>query len=297
VNPSITVVIVAFNSAEHLDSCLQALLPQAGAADEVIVVDNNSTDGATSNLEARFPGIRLIRHSRNLGFAGGNNVALRQARGDLVLLLNPDVIVEPLALTKVRDFMRANLDVAALGPRVLLPDGRVDPASHRSFKTPATYLYKATGLSRMFPGHPTFGHYYLSYRDDASTADVDSIVGAFFLIRRSIIDRIGILDERFFMYCEDEDWCWRVRQIGGRIVYLPDITVRHFKGGSTRQVRMRMIYHWHRSVLLYHRKNIAPSYSRLVNWSVYTGIVAAMLVRLATPPFRLRGRARSEVSA
>jgi GT2 family glycosyltransferase len=111
----------------------------------------------------------------------------------------------------------------------------------------------------MFPGHPSFGRYYLSYRDESDTADVDSIVGAFFLIRRSIIDRIGPLDERFFMYCEDEDWCWRVRQMGGRVVYLPDITVRHIKGGSTRQVHLRMIYHWHRSLLLFHRNSRGPA--------------------------------------
>jgi GT2 family glycosyltransferase len=276
----LSVIIVTYNSRATLWPCLRSLWPQVGADDEVIIVDNASSDGTLDDLDAAFPGVRLIRNPRNVGYASGNNVALREARGECVLLLNPDVVLEPNALQVALTYLAQHPDVGILGPKVLLPNGRLDPPARRTFKTPATYLYKLTGLSWLFPRHPQFGRYYLSYLDDDCITDVDAVVGAFLLARRDVVDEIGLLDERFFMYCEDEDWCWRARLAGWRIVYHPGVLAYHRKGSSARKVRFRMIFHWHRSIFIFHRKNIAPRYPVIVNVPVYGGMLASLLLTL-----------------
>jgi GT2 family glycosyltransferase len=284
--PDLSVIIVNYNGGRVVRDCLDRLCPQLEPGWEAWLVDNASADGSADGLEETYPGLRVIRNASNVGFSRANNQAMRRASGAYVLLLNPDVSLTPGALSAALAYLEAHPDVSILGPKVLLPDGRMDPAARRSFKTPETYLYRMTGLSRRFPRHRRFGKYYLSYLDEDAISDVDSVVGAFLLIRRSVVDAIGMLDERFFMYCEDEDWCWRAKQAGGRVVYHPGIVVHHRKGSSTRRVPIRMAYHWHRSLFLYHRKNIAPRYPSLANAGVYAGIVAAFLARSGVLIFR-----------
>jgi len=194
--------------------------------------------------------------------------------------LNPDVVLEPTALATATAYLDAHPDVGILGARILLPDGRLDPPARRTFKTPATYFYKLSGLSWLFPNNRRFGHYYLSYLNDDLLTEVDAVVGAFLFIRRATIARVGPLDERFFMYCEDEDWCWRVKQDGWRVVYHPEVIVHHFKGSSTQLRPFTMIYHWHRSILLYHQKNIAPRYPAPANLLVYGAMGLSCLLTM-----------------
>jgi GT2 family glycosyltransferase len=274
--PGLSVLIVTYNAGPLLGECLAHLWPQLEPGFEVFLVDNASTDGSVEDLEQAYPGLRLIRNTHNVGYARANNQALRQAGGRYALLLNPDAILEPGALATARAYLDLNPKVGVLGPRILRPDGRLDPPARRSFKTPTSYFYKMLGLSRFFPRHPRFGRYYLSYLDEMALTDVDSVVGAFLMIRREVIDQIGLLDERFFMYCEDEDWCWRAKQAGWRVVYHPGIVVRHHRGSSTGRHPFRMAYHLHRSYFLYHRKNIAPRYPAAVNGAVYGGIALAL---------------------
>lgn len=276
---ALSIIIVNYNGGQLVRDCLDRLWPELRPGWEVFLVDNASRDRSADGLERAYPGLSVIRNADNVGFARANNQAMRLATGAYVLLLNPDVAITRGATSTALAYLESHPDVSILGPKILLPDGRLDPAARRSFKTPETYLYKVTGLSRVFPRHRRFGRYYLSYLDEDAVTDVDSIVGAFMLIRRSIIDAIGMLDERFFMYCEDEDWCWRAKQAGGRVVYHPGLVVHHRKGSSTRTVPIRMAYHWHRSLFLYHRKNIAPRHSTLANAGVYAGIVASFAAR------------------
>jgi GT2 family glycosyltransferase len=283
---ALTVIVVNYNGGATLRRGLRALWPELRPGWDVVVVDNASSDGSADDLESEFDGVRVIRNRRNQGFAAANNIALRDTGGDNVLLLNPDVEVDPGAIATALGHLDAHDDVGIVGARILLPDGRFDPAARRSAKTPATYWYKILGLSRLFPRHPRFGRYYLSYLDESAITDVDSVVGAFLLIRRSVVDSIGPLDERFFMYCEDEDWCWRARQAGWRVVYHPGVVVRHAKGSSTRQRPLRMAYHFHRSLLLYHRKNLAPRHSPVANAAVYGGIAAGMVSAMAKQSLR-----------
>jgi GT2 family glycosyltransferase len=290
----LTVLIVNYNTGALLWECLDSVWPQLPPRSEVFVVDNASTDGSADGLEAAYSGLRLIRNACNDGYARANNQALRLARGRYALLLNPDVTLEPGALTAALAYMDAQPDVGILGPRILRPDGRLDPPARRSFKTPATYLYKMLGLSRLFPRHRRFGRYYLSYLDEMATTDVDSVVGAFLLVRRDVIERVGLLDERFFMYCEDEDWCWRAKQAGWRVVYYPGAVVRHCRGSSTAKHPFRMAYHLHRSYFLYHRKNIAPRYPAVVNAAVYAGIALGLVTAIATRAGQRLARRRPE---
>ena len=276
---TLSVIIVNFNGGRIVRACLDRLWQELRIGWQVLLVDNASRDGGADGLEADYPGLSVIRNAQNVGFARANNQAIRLATGRYVLLLNPDVVMDSGAISTAVAYLDAHPDVSILGPKILLADGRPDPAARRSFKTPETYLFKMTGLSRLFPRHRRFGRYYLSYLGDDEICDVDSIVGAFMLVRRSVIDAIGMLDERFFMYCEDEDWCWRAKQAGGRVVYHPGIVAHHRKGSSSRTVPLRMAYHFHRSLFLYHRKNIAPSYSMLTNAGVYAGIAASFAAR------------------
>lgn len=281
--PGLSILIVNYNTGALLRCCLEALWPQLEPGFEVVLVDNASSDAGVDGLEQDYPGLRLIRNPSNVGYARANNQALRLYRSRHALLLNPDVTLEPGALATALTYLDAHPEVGILGPRVLGSNGRLDPPARRSFKTPATYLYKMSGLSRLFPRHPRFGRYYLSYLNEMAITEVDAVVGAFLLIRREVVDQIGLLDERFFMYCEDEDWCWRAKQAGWRVVYHPGIVVHHRKGSSTARHPFRMAYHWHRSLFLYHRKNIAPRYPAVVNGAVYGGIAlglgAALVVR------------------
>lgn len=270
--PRLSVIIVNFNGGVLVRESLEYLWRQLEPGYEVFLVDNDSADGSDDDLETSFAGLQMIRNRSNLGYARANNQALALARGTYILLLNPDVRLGPEALVTALDYLDGNTDVSILGPKVLLPNGRLDPPARRSFKTPTTYLYKALGLTSLLPRHTRFGRYYLSYLDEDLVADVDSVVGAFLMIRRSVVERIGPLDERFFMYCEDEDWCWRVKQAGGRVVYHPGVVVRHVKGASTSKRPLRMAYHWHRSLWLFHRKNLESRYVAPINWLVYAGI-------------------------
>lgn len=277
--PTLSIVIVNFNGGQLLRRCLTRLWELRRPEWEVFLVDNASRDGSATDVECEFPGIVAIRNRRNLGFATANNLALRRASGAYLLLLNPDALVEPEAIPRALSFMEEHSDVGVLGGRILLPDGTFDPAARRTAKTAATYFYKASGLSRMFARHRAFGRYYLSFLSEDQIADVDAVVGAFLLIRSTVVDQIGLLDERFFMYCEDEDWCWRARLQGWRVVYHPDVRVQHDKGSSTAQTPFRMAFHFHRSLSLYHRKHIAEHYGPMTNGLVQTAFLAGLLAR------------------
>jgi GT2 family glycosyltransferase len=277
---TVSVIVVSFNGGDLVRTCLKALWPQLEAGSEVFVVDNNSSDGSVDNLEAEFPGLHVIRNPTNDGYAKANNQAIAVAQGTYILLLNPDVQVEPGAVATAMAYLDENPDVSILGPKVL-KNGRLDPPARRSFKTPETYFYKALGLARLFPRHRRFGRYYLGYLDEDQITDVDSVVGAFLMIRRSVVEQIGPLDERFFMYSEDEDWCWRAKQAGGRVVYHPGVVVHHIRGATTSKYRLRMTYHSHRSYWLYYKKNVAGRYPGPVNWMVY-GLIGAGLAASVT---------------
>lgn len=262
----------------------------------VYVVDNGSGDNSVARLDATCPGAIVIASPINLGFAGGNNLALRDilasipddaSRADsFVLLLNSDVEVEPETLPSCLAFMDSHPDAGIVGPRLLLPDGSLDLACRRGFPTPARAFWKLTGLARRFPNNPRFTGYNLTHLDEMETTEVDSVVGAFMLVRLSAIDRAGLLDDTFFMYGEDLDWAFRMKSDGWRVFYYPVATALHLKGATSRRQSYRMLYEFYRSMWLFHRKHYAPRSSRLLNWVVLAGIIARGAIAMASNALR-----------
>src|SRR5437762_539513 len=228
--PRMSVVVITYQSAATLPALWRSLAPELAelGRTELYLIDNASSDESrhvlrdivdeSSRDSTNGSRVELRANRQNLGFARACNQALARATGRYVLLLNPDTVLEEGALIRAVEFLDAHPDVGILGPRVQLPNGRLDAPCRRSFKTPAIYFYKLSGLSRIFPRSRRFGRYYLSYLDERVTTDVDAVIGAFLLIRREVIEQIGPMDERFFMYCEDEDWCFRAKQAGWRVV-------------------------------------------------------------------------------
>jgi GT2 family glycosyltransferase len=270
--PLISVLVVNHNVRELLLDTLNALENEVWPNLEVIVADNASADGSAAAVRCEFPSVRLLSLTENVGYGRANNVAFEQAKGDLVLLLNPDVTVTPGCLQHLVRFLENHPDAGAVGPRLVRQDGSPDLAARRSFPTPAASFYRVTALSRLFPGSARFNRYNLGALDPAREHEMDAGTGACLLIRREAIDRVGLFDPDFFMYGEDLDLCYRIRAAGWKVWYVPSAMAVHVKGTSTRQVPMRMQYEFHRAMWIYHRKHHASALPAPANAAIWLGI-------------------------
>lgn len=253
----LSVVIVSWNVRELLQRCLASVM-ESSMGDvlqcQVIVVDNASSDASKDMVRQRFPTVELIASDANLGFTGGNNVGIAHSAGRHILLLNPDTEVVGDALARMVGYMDRNPDVGALGPKVLFPDGRVQ-SSRRRFPTLATALLESTVLQQWFPRNRVLAHYYVADASDDQEQDVDWVIGACLLIRRAAWDQVGCLDEAFFMYSEELDWCRRAKAAGWRVVYVPDAIVVHHEGQSSIQVVPARHVYFQSSKVYYFRKH------------------------------------------
>ncbi|HEX2174081.1 MAG TPA: glycosyltransferase family 2 protein [Dehalococcoidia bacterium] len=277
----VAIVIVSFNTADLLDQCLESIARCESRCElDVIVVDNGSRDGSADRVADRYPGVHLIRNAENLGFSKATNQGIRITDADYVLLLNSDTVVLPGAIDRVVEYLEAHPAAGIAGCKVLKPDGTLDAPCRRSFPTPQNAFYQRVGLSRLFPESRRFGAYYVSYLDANETASVDCLMGAYMLIRRAVIDQIGLLDEDCFFYAEDIDYCYRAKQAGWDVVYYPGATIIHHRGASTAKDRIKATTYFHRSMLVYYRKHLAPRRSRLVNGLVYSGIALSYAAAL-----------------
>ncbi len=234
----ISVVIVSWNVADYLRRCLESLRAESGRASspslEVIVVDNASTDGSPDLVRASFPEVRLLENRDNLGFTRGNNQGIAAASGRYVLLLNPDAEVLPGALAAMVRHLDAQPQVAVVGPQLLNTDGS-HQSSRRRFPTLATAFVESTTLQRHFPKARLLRRYYCLDLPPEETHEVDWLVGACLLVRRQAIEQVGLLDEGFFMYSEELDWCYRMKREGWKVVYLPEARVVHHHAKSSSQ--------------------------------------------------------------
>jgi N-acetylglucosaminyl-diphospho-decaprenol L-rhamnosyltransferase len=291
---SLAIIIVNYNTRDLLRDCLRSLEQGAARCETTVwVVDNASPDGSAAMVRAEFPGVRLIASPRNGGFAYANNLALREllAEGepatanssgdsparsslshDYVLLLNPDTVTPPGSLDALVDYMEAHPDVGACGPKLLLADGTLDLACRRSFPTPEVSFYRMVGLSRLFPRSPRFGRYNMTYLDPDVETEVDSVVGACMLVRGSVVREIGPLDEAYFMYGEDLDWAYRIKEFGWRIVYVPRATVHHYKRAASTQRAIPSIRAFYDAMRVFYRKHYAATTPAPVNTVIEAGI-------------------------
>jgi GT2 family glycosyltransferase len=282
----LAIVILSYNTVDLLRDCLRSVLAsQVDFRYVIYVVDNASTDGSSLMVRAEFPNVQLIVNSANIGYSAGNNVALR-ALGfgepdaslktlDLprfVLLLNPDTIVPPDALAQMVEFLETHAQIGVAGPRVRRPDGTLDRACRRSFPTPEVSFYRVTGLSRLFPKSRRFNAYNLEYLAEDAVHPVDSVVGAFMLIRREAIVQAGMLDESFFMYGEDLDWAKRIKDAGWQIWYNGQVQITHVKEAASRQSTKSRI-DFHEASWIFYRKHYRPQTSWPLDKLILAGIV------------------------
>lgn len=239
--PDISVVILNFNTKELTEICIKKLIGSdvGSYSMEIIVCDNASTDGSEETIKKEFKNIIVIQNGKNVGFAAGNNPGIKIAKGRYILLLNSDTEVGPKALTTMIDFMDTHPHAGAATCRLVLPDNMMDPACHRGFPTPWAAASYMLGLERLFPTSRVFGEYHQGYKDVSVAHEVDSISGAFFMVRKEVIDEVGVLDEAYFMYAEDIDWAYRIKQAGWQIWFVPDVTVLHKKKQSGRAHMLR----------------------------------------------------------
>ena len=251
----ISVIIVAWNARHYLELCLDSLAEAPPRRSmEIIVVDNASADGTAEMVEARFPDVKLIRSSENLGFAKGNNVAIRQCCGRYIALVNPDVIVFPGCLDALADFLDQNPKVGNVGPRVFNPD-MTQQSTCRRFPTLWNNFCSATSLATAFKNSRFFAGEHMFYFPHDRTLPVDVLVGCFSMIRRETFNEVGLLDDGLFMYGDDVDWCRRCWKAGWQVVFFPGAKAIHDRGKTTAPYPVRFAVAQQRSVLYYWRKH------------------------------------------
>lgn len=253
----LSVVIVNYNVSHYLLQCVDSLSHALRGTDsEVIVVDNHSRDNSVTLLRQYHPEVRIVENLHNLGFAKANNIAIRQSRGEYVLLLNPDTIVSESVVKGVISFLDSHPEAGSAGVRMLNADGTVAPESRRGVPTPMTAFYKLSGLCGMFPNSRRFGRYYLGHLPWDSPQQIEVVSGAFCMLRTSVLKKVGLLDEDYFMYGEDIDLSYRILKSGATNWYVPE-TILHYKGESTHKSSFRYVHVFYQAMHIFFRKHFS----------------------------------------
>lgn len=288
----LSVVIVNYNVRHFLDQCLTSVARAIeGLEAEVFVVDNQSVDGSVEMVREKHPWVHLIANSENTGFSKANNQAIRLSKGEYVLLLNPDTVVEEDTFRKCIGFMDTHPDAGGLGVKMIDGKGHFLPESKRGLPSPAVAFYKIFGLSALFPKSKIFGHYHLGYLDKDETHEVEVLAGAFMMMRREALDKVGLLDETFFMYGEDIDLSYRLIRGGYKNYYFPDARIIHYKGESTKKSSINYVIVFYKAMIIFASKHFSQGNARLfsffINIAIYlragVAIMNRFLQRIALP--------------
>ena len=296
----LAIVIVNYNVCDLLRDCLKSVYASTGVAFEVCVVDNASPDDSADMVAREFPQAKLIRNTENMGYAAANNLGLKyfgfgdqesgarqRTAGQSVvsnqqsaipryaLLLNPDTVVPPDGFAQMIALMDQNPAFGISGPKLVRLDGSLDLACRRGFPTVEVSFWRLTKLSKLFPKSKRFGRYNMTYLDEDQPAEIDAVVGAFMLVRREAIQQAGLLDEIFWMYGEDLDWAYRIKQRGWRVYYYPRVIVQHIKRASSGQSNAgaaKAKYEFDRAMWLFYRKHYQAATPRPIDWLVRLGL-------------------------
>jgi GT2 family glycosyltransferase/lipopolysaccharide/colanic/teichoic acid biosynthesis glycosyltransferase len=256
----LSIIIVNYNVRAFLENALVSIQKaMRNLEGEIFVVDNASDDGSVEMLQTKFPNVQLTARKENLGFAKANNLALNKAKGKYFLLINPDTIVQEDTLETMMKFFEQHSEVGLATCKVMNPDGTLQLACRRSFPTPFVAFSKLFGFSDMFPQSKLFGKYNLTYLPENETREVDAVSGSFMFLRRAVFEKIGGLDEDFFMYGEDLDWCYRVQHNGWKVFYVPTTQIIHYKGESTRRSSIDEVKIFYNSMQLFVKKHFRSS--------------------------------------
>lgn len=287
----LSVVILTYNTKEILRRCLSSLLAVKKETKlQIIVVDNGSTDSTIKMLKKDFAGkIELIEHEQNLGFAKGNNSAREKCLGKYVLFLNSDALLKKNTIKKTVEYLQNNPKVGALTCKLVLPDGNLDKDSRRSFPTPGVAFSHFLGLDKIFPKSKIFGRYWYGFFPVNEIHEVDVIQGAYFLVKRKVLDRADWFDEDYFLDGEDIDLCWKIKSRGWKIIYYPEVSVIHLKGASKGkkkklkgnfQERKKFVTEGVRSMEIFYRKKLWDKYPVFLNLLIISGIKVVKFFRV-----------------
>jgi GT2 family glycosyltransferase len=269
----VSALIVSHNVKDLLLDCLRAFYSTADIPVEAVVVDNGSTDGSAAAVTDEFPKATvLLENKKNLGFGRAANIGLERCQGRFVLLLSPDVTVDPQTVGRLADLLLTRPDAGAVGPRVLMSDGRLDPDARRSFPVPRTLFYRTFGLSRLFPKSPRFGRYNMGHLDESDVHEMDAGTADCLMLRKAAVDRIGFFDPRYFMFGEDIDLCYRLHLGGWKVFYVPTASAMHHVHAPTTQAQRQALYERHRSEWRYHFKHHSEGVSAFGNGLVWAQI-------------------------
>lgn len=286
----LSVIIVNYNVKYFIEQALYSVERAVEGMDaEVIVVDNNSSDGSVELIKKRFPQFNLIANKDNTGFAVANNQAIKGAKGKYVLLLNPDTVVPEDALKKCLDYMEQNESVGALGLKMLDGQGHFLPESKRALPTPMVSFYKIFGLSEFFPKSKRFARYHLGHLSKEENHEVDVLAGAFMFIRKEALDKSGLFDEAFFMYGEDIDLSYRIQQSGYKVMYFSEAEILHYKGESTKRGSLNYVRIFYNAMIIFAEKHFsgkqAKLYSKLISLAVYLRAALSLVKRFTEQLF------------
>jgi O-antigen biosynthesis protein len=270
----LSVIIVNYNVKHFLEQCLHSVYKAANKIEtEIFVVDNNSVDGSAQLVREKFPDLHFIENKENVGFSRANNQAIRKATGEYILLLNPDTVVEEDTFTKVTGFMDHHPEAGGLGIKMIDGKGNFLPESKRGLPTPWVAFYKMFGLSKLFPKSRKFGKYHLSYLNPNEIHEIEILAGAFMLLRKKALDKVGLLDEDFFMYGEDIDLSYRIIQGGYKNYYFPETTIIHYKGESTKKGSLNYVKVFYNAMIIFARKHFsggkAGIFAFIINLAIY----------------------------
>ncbi|HNF47926.1 MAG TPA: glycosyltransferase [Chitinophagales bacterium] len=265
--------MVNYNVRYFLEQCLYAVFrSKTNFEYEVFVVDNDSTDDSILMLKNKFPQVILIANTENAGFSKANNQAMRLSNAEYILLLNPDTLIQETTLQQCIDKMDEDKNTGALGVKMVDGSGRFLPESKRGFPSPVAAFSKMSGLSKLFPASKLFGQYHLTYLDKNINHEVDVLSGAFMLLRRSVLDKIGLLDEDYFMYGEDIDLSYRIKQAGYKNIYFADTSIIHFKGESTKKGSLNYIRVFYQAMIIFSQKHVSGSKGKALTIFLQTAI-------------------------
>ena len=282
----LSVIIVNYNVEQFLEQCLLSVEKAIqGMEADVWVVDNASVDGSCAMVAERFPWVKLVANKDNVGFSRANNQAMRTSDAEYMLLLNPDTVVEEDTFRKCVEFMDANPKAGGLGVRMVDGKGKFLPESKRGLPTPWVSFCKISGIYRLFPRSRKLNHYYLGHLDEHETAEIEILSGAYMLMRKEALDKVGLLDEEFFMYGEDIDLSWRIVLGGWQNYYFPETRIIHYKGESTKRGSLNYVFVFYNAMVIFARKHFsernAKAYTRLINVAIWARASIAVIQRVA----------------
>jgi GT2 family glycosyltransferase len=272
VKPLVSALVVSYNNKELLLRSLKAFFSSADVPVEAVVVDNDSTDGSAAAVTNEFPQATVLVQPKNLGYGRAANLGLERCQGRFVLLLSSDVTVDPGSVGRLTDFLLTRPDAGAVGPRVLLPDGSLDPDCRRSFPIPSTMFYKTVGLSKLFPKSQRFGRHNMGHVPETEVHEMDAGTGACLMLRMATLERVGFFDPRYFMFGEDLDLCYRLKLGGWKVFYLPTASATHHVRRDSPETERQMSFERHRSMWAFHFKHHAEDVSAFGNGLVWAQI-------------------------